>query len=260
MGWREHGQREGLDTSIVVDVIEGVEFRSQSSAVLRRRPHVPSPPPVRVPTGGKRPMPPSAMQMDANDRWRQRQSWPPPQPMSPAAVQRFRPPPSRPEPHGSLPALQAASEQARRREADQADQFLLKVKQTLDGDKHRLFQEVSARVVHVHVQHVHVHVYCACTPYALRVAPQVMMGFESSVLDTVEVMEHVSALLHGHWSLLRQFNDFLPDGHRIEQLPPRLQGYSVCHDSAQPVPEAQADELAVGFFNRLKARCRPTHI
>ena len=86
-----------------------------------------------------------------------------------------------------------------------------------------------------------------------------MMGFESSVLDTVEVMEHVSALLHGHWSLLRQFNDFLPDGHRIEQLPPRLQGYSVCHDSAQPVPEAQADELAVGFFNRLKARCRPTH-
>ena len=230
MGWREHGQREGLDASIVVDVIEGVEFRSQSSAVLRRRPHVPSPPPVRVPTGGKRPMPPSAMQMDANDRWRQRQSWPPPQPMSPAAVQRFRPPPSRPEPHGSLPALQAASEQARRREADQADQFLLKVKQALgNGDKHRLFLEV-------------------------------MMGYESSVLDTVEVMEHVSALLHGHWSLLRQFNDFLPDGHRIEQLPPRLQGYSVCHDSAQPVPEAQADELAVGFFNRLKARCRPTHI
>ena len=190
MGWREHGQREGLDASIVVDVIEGVEFRSQSSAVLRRRPHVPSPPPVRVPTGGKRPMPPSAMQMDANDRWLQRQSWPPPQPMSPAAVQRFRPPPSRPEPHGSLPALQAASEQARRREADQADQFLLKVKQALgNGDKHRLFLEV-------------------------------MMGYESSVLDTVEVMEHVSALLHGHWSLLRQFNDFLPDGHRIEQLPP----------------------------------------
>ena len=181
MGWREHGQREGLDASIVVDVIEGVEFRSQSSAVLRRRPHVPSPPPVRVPTGGKRPMPPSAMQMDANDRWRQRQSWPPPQPMSPAAVQRFRPPPSRPEPHGSLPALQAASEQARRREADQADQFLLKVKQALGhGDKHRLFQEVCARVVHAHVHvyvhvhlhvhvHVHVHVMCMCTARARHV-------------------------------------------------------------------------------------------
>ena len=40
-------------------------------------------------------------------------------------------------------------------------------------------------------------------------APQVMMGFQSSVLDTVEVMEHVSALLHGHWSLLRQFNEHL---------------------------------------------------
>ena len=89
---------------------------------------------------------------------------------------------------------------------------------------------------------------------------EVLLAFQDGTMDTVEVMEHVSALLHGHWSLLRQFNDFLPDGHRIEQLPPRLQGYSVCHDSAQPVPEAQADELAVGFFNRLKARCRPTHI
>ena len=89
-----------------------------------------------------------------------------------AAVQRFRPPPSRPEPHGSLPALQAASEQARRREADQADQFLLKVKQTLDGDKHRLFQEVSARVVHVHEHvhvHAHLHVHVHCTARARHV-------------------------------------------------------------------------------------------
>jgi hypothetical protein len=36
-----------------------------------------------------------------------------------------------------------------------------------------------------------------------------MMGFHSKVLDTVEVMEHVSALLQGHWSLLRQFNEYL---------------------------------------------------
>ena len=35
------------------------------------------------------------------------------------------------------------------------------------------------------------------------------MGFHSKVLDTVEVMEHVSALLQGHWSLLRQFNEYL---------------------------------------------------
>ena len=35
------------------------------------------------------------------------------------------------------------------------------------------------------------------------------MGFQSNILDTVEVMEQVSALLQGHSSLLRQFNEYL---------------------------------------------------
>ena len=34
-----------------------------------------------------------------------------------------------------------------------------------------------------------------------------MMGFQSGILDTAEVMEHVSALLQGHWSLLHHFNE-----------------------------------------------------
>ena len=60
-----------------------------------------------------------------------------------------------------------------------------------------------------------------CTACSL----QVMMGFQSSILDTVEVMEHVSALLQGHGSLLRQFNESLsmlgnsrPDGGRAGHL------------------------------------------
>jgi len=233
VGWRDHQHREGLDASIAVDVIEGMEFRSQISTALRRLPHPPSSPPVRVPTGGKRPMPPGAMQMDANDRWRQRQSWPPPQLMAPAAVQRFRQPPSRPEaqalPREASRAAEssclasAAAAAAAAGEADRADQFLLKVKQTLGhGNKHRLFMEVCVHCTHVHCMcmcmcmcaacALHVRcvcalcVHCTCT---CACALQVMMGFHSKVLDTVEVMEHVSALLQGHWSLLRQFNEYL---------------------------------------------------
>ena len=47
------------------------------------------------------------------------------------------------------------------------------------------------------------HVRCMCAACAL----QVMMGFQSGILDTAEVMEHVSALLQGHWSLLHHFNE-----------------------------------------------------
>jgi histone deacetylase complex regulatory component SIN3 len=83
---------------------------------------------------------------------------------------------------------------------------------------------------------------------------QVMMGFQSGILDTVEVMEHVSALLQGHWALLKQFNQFLPDGHRIEQLPSHLREYDVCHNNMQPVAEPQAEELAWQFFDKLQAR------
>ena len=232
VGRHDHQHRKGLDASIVVDIIEGMEFRSQISTALRRRPHAPSPPPVRVPTGGKRPMPPGTMQMDANDRWPQRQSWPPPQLMAPAAAQRFRQPPSRPEPQ-SLPweasraaessclaSASAAAAAAAAAEADQADQFLLKVKQTLGhGDKHRLFMEVCALHVHVHwmCTAFALHVRCVCAACALHhvhcmcaaCALQVMMGFQSNILDTVEVMEQVSALLQGHSSLLRQFNEYL---------------------------------------------------
>jgi hypothetical protein len=43
------------------------------------------------------------------------------------------------------------------------------------------------------------------------------------------------------------------------QLSRRLQRYSVCHDTALPVPKAQAEELALRFFDRLKVRCGPTH-
>ena len=87
----------------------------------------------------------------------------------------------------------------------------------------------TACVLHVHcvcaacVLHVRcvctaraLHVRCMCAACALRVrcmcaacALQVMMGFQSNILDTVEVMEQVSALLQGHSSLLRQFNEYL---------------------------------------------------
>ena len=139
VGRREHQHRKGLDASIVVDVIEGMEFRSQISTALRRL-HAPSPPP-------------GAMQMDADDRWRQRQSWPQPQPMGGPPPPRFRQPTSRPEGHAlpreasraaeSSGLASAAAAAAAAAEADGADQFLVNVKQTLGhGDKHRLFMEV----------------------------------------------------------------------------------------------------------------------
>ena len=37
----------------------------------------------------------------------------------------------------------------------------------------------------------------------------------------------------------------------------RLEAYGICHNAAQPVPAAQADLLAVSFFDRLKERCSP---
>ena len=80
------------------------------------------------------------------------------------------------------------------------------------------------------------------------------MNAFATTLHAPPPFAHVSALLQGHWALLKQFNQFLPDGHRIEQLPSHLREYDVCHNNMQPVAEPQAEELAWQFFDKLQAR------
>lgn len=84
---------------------------------------------------------------------------------------------------------------------------------------------------------------------------QVMRGFFLDELDTPDVMEAMAEMLRGHWALLRQFNRFLPEGFRIEQLPPCMSGYHVCHVPDQgPVSHADAENLASQFVAKLYKR------
>jgi len=84
---------------------------------------------------------------------------------------------------------------------------------------------------------------------------QVMRGFFLDELDTPDVMEAMAEMLQGHWALLRQFNRFLPEDFRIEQLPPHMSGYHVCHlPEHGPVSHDDAAGLASQFFAKLYKR------
>ncbi|KAL1499045.1 hypothetical protein AB1Y20_013561 [Prymnesium parvum] len=83
----------------------------------------------------------------------------------------------------------------------------------------------------------------------------VLMGFSTGLIDTVQVMEHVSSLFKGHWHLIQQFNGFLPHGYRIEPLKQSLRAYKCCHNNQIP-SQPVAEQLAFSFFNRIEERFR----
>ena len=91
------------------------------------------------------------------------------------------------------------------------------------------------------------------TPRKLDRFMEVMMGFSGGILDTVEVMQSISVVLDGEWDLLRDFNQFLPDGFRIVLLPPPRAAYTCCHDETPPSID-RAEELAKSFVRRLAVR------
>ena len=75
--------------------------------------------------------------------------------------------------------------------------------------------------------------------------------------DTVEVMEHISGLLAGHWALLQQFNRFLPAGYRIEPLVPSLRVYKCwlgVGGAARKMLQAHAEPEAAGASSKAKPK------
>jgi len=86
---------------------------------------------------------------------------------------------------------------------------------------------------------------------SLQTLGQLLVSFQDGVVDTVEVMEKAASLLGAHEELMYRFNRFLPEGYRIETLPPPLGAYSVCFDTAMP-SVAQARALAENFFGRVE--------
>jgi len=100
---------------------------------------------------------------------------------------------------------------------------------------------------------VHVRETFALEPRKQQLFMEVMLNFSGGLLDTVEVMEHVSALFSGHLGLLLQFNRFLPDGYKIEALPPTLTDYRPCF-TEYPFAPAKAEALSAAFFDRLQQR------
>ena len=100
---------------------------------------------------------------------------------------------------------------------------------------------------------VHVRETFALEPRKQQLFMEVMLNFSGGLLDTVEVMEHVSALFSGHLGLLLQFNRFLPDGYKIEALPPTLTDYRPCF-TEYPFAPVKAEALSAAFFDRLQQR------
>jgi len=82
----------------------------------------------------------------------------------------------------------------------------------------------------------------------------ILLGFQGGMLDTVEVMQHVSNLLAGHFELIKQFNEFLPEGYVIEALPPNLASYKCCYSTLALPSAAKVQLLASCFVDRLESR------
>jgi len=92
-------------------------------------------------------------------------------------------------------------------------------------------------------------------PRKLEEFMEVVLNFQSGMLDTVEVMTRVATLLRGHTVLLRQFNYFLPEAYRFEWLPLSLSEYKSCYpEDVMQVPEATAKMLATSFVERIEDR------